>query len=259
MAEEYERVGLVKPEVFIYQLPPRVSNRAVRAADWNLANPDWRGRMRIIAKGEKCFIKLEDRISGELFATCPVDAFPGLAVESVSDSSRYFLLRLEDTSGKHAFVGLGFEDRGDAFDFNVALQDHFKWVKQSKQLAAEEASPAPHKDYSLKAGQKISVNLGKTALGSSEEPENKPKSAPLIGLTASGGLLPPPSSGTTRPVIQPQAFPTTSGTPSQQQQQKPQESPFGDDNWSDFTSFKADSGSSSNSKSSSGSGKWVQF
>ena len=30
MAEEYERVSLVKPEVFIYQLPPRVTNRALR-------------------------------------------------------------------------------------------------------------------------------------------------------------------------------------------------------------------------------------
>ena len=30
--------------------------------------------------------------------------------------------------GRHAFVGLGFEDRGDAFDFNVSLQDHFKCV-----------------------------------------------------------------------------------------------------------------------------------
>ena len=69
-----------------------------RAADWNLANPNWKGRLKIVAKKEKCIIKLEER-SGELFAMCPVDSHPGLAVEPVSDSSRYFVLRLEESSG----------------------------------------------------------------------------------------------------------------------------------------------------------------
>lgn len=30
-------------------------------------------------------------------------------------------------TGRSAFIGIGFGDRGDAFDFNVALQDHFKY------------------------------------------------------------------------------------------------------------------------------------
>lgn len=61
--------------------------------------------------------------SGELFGVAPVRRGQrAVVVEPVADSSRYFVLRLEDaTSGRHAFVGLGFAERGDAFDFNVAL------------------------------------------------------------------------------------------------------------------------------------------
>ena len=61
--------------------------------------------------------------SGDLFASCPVPfGQQQLAVEAAADSSRYFVLRLVDpTSGRHAFLGMGFAERGDAFDFNVAL------------------------------------------------------------------------------------------------------------------------------------------
>ena len=39
-------------------------------------------------------------IVGELFAQCPVDAYPGVAVEQVMDSSRYFVLKIQDGSGR---------------------------------------------------------------------------------------------------------------------------------------------------------------
>ena len=38
--------------------------------------------------------------SGDLFAQCPVDSYPGIAVEPVMDSSRYFVIRIKDPSGK---------------------------------------------------------------------------------------------------------------------------------------------------------------
>ena len=52
-----------------------------------------------MAKGPAVTIKLEDKTSGELFAQCPVDAYPGIAVEPVMDSSRYFVLRLVGDGG----------------------------------------------------------------------------------------------------------------------------------------------------------------
>ena len=97
-----------------------------RASDWKLDEPDWTGRLRVVARGQRCFLKLEDKTSGQLFAQCPVDKYPGVSVEAVSDSSRYFVLKIVSDAGQSAFIGVGFADRGDSFDLNVALQDHFK-------------------------------------------------------------------------------------------------------------------------------------
>ena len=80
--------------------------------------------------------------SGDLFAVAPIA--PGTraqVVEPVSDSSRNFVLRLADAAtGRHAFVGLGFAERPDAFDFNVALGDHDKHVRRAREI--EEARGA---------------------------------------------------------------------------------------------------------------------
>lgn len=72
-----------------------------RAANWNLAEPTWTGRMRLVARGNNVSLKLEDKMSGALFANCPVETYPGIAIESVSDSSRYFVIRVLDDNGKN--------------------------------------------------------------------------------------------------------------------------------------------------------------
>lgn len=123
---DYESVLLVKNEVFVYQLPPRQSNRGYRANDWGLDSPFWTGRLKVVAVGQDLIIRLEDRNTGQLFANCPVKEFPGIAIESVLDSSRYFVIRLVHDNGRTVFMGLGFTERIDSFDLNLAIQDHFK-------------------------------------------------------------------------------------------------------------------------------------
>ncbi|XP_007491696.1 adaptin ear-binding coat-associated protein 2 isoform X1 [Monodelphis domestica] len=187
---EYESVLCVKPEVHVYRIPPRATNRGYRAADWQLDQPSWSGRLRITAKGQMAYIKLEDKTSGELFAQAPVEQFPSIAVESVTDSSRYFVIRIEDESGRRAFIGVGFGDRGDAFDFNVALQDHFKWVKQQCEFAkqAQNPTPGPKLDLSFKEGQTIKLSIAniKKKEGAAGNTKSRPSSS------AGMSLLPPP-------------------------------------------------------------------
>ncbi|XP_024605544.1 adaptin ear-binding coat-associated protein 2 isoform X2 [Neophocaena asiaeorientalis asiaeorientalis] len=198
---EYESVLCVKPEVHVYRIPPRATNRGYRAAEWQLDQPSWSGRLRITAKGQVAYIKLEDRTSGELFAQAPVDQFPGTAVESVMDSSRYFVVRIEDGNGRRAFIGIGFGDRGDAFDFNVALQDHFKWVKQQCEFAKQAENPdqGPKLDLSFKEGQTIKLNIAnmKKKEGAAGPPRARPAS------TGGLSLLPPPPGGKTSTLIPP--------------------------------------------------------
>ncbi|EHB11245.1 Adaptin ear-binding coat-associated protein 1 [Heterocephalus glaber] len=188
---EYESVLCVKPDVSVYRIPPRASNRGYRASDWKLDQPDWTGRLRITSKGKIAYIKLEDKVSGELFAQAPVEQYPGIAVETVTDSSRYFVIRIQDGTGRSAFIGIGFTDRGDAFDFNVSLQDHFKWVKQETEISKEsqEMDSRPKLDLGFKEGQTIKLSIGN--ITTKKGGASKPRTAGAGGLS----LLPPPPGG----------------------------------------------------------------
>ncbi|KAI1307688.1 Adaptin ear-binding coat-associated protein 2 [Mortierella claussenii] len=189
--QDYESVLLVIRECYVYKVPPLASSRGHRAADWgDVDEPLWRGRLRIIAQGKKCFIRLEDGRTGELFATCPYEENKG-CVESVTDSSRYFVLRIED-QGRHAFIGLGFLDRSHAFDFNVTLQDHFKHLRAEEK--SEEMKKAgvqqPKLDFSLKEGQTLNLTIagGSGAGSGASGRRNRP---PRPAATEQDGVLPP--------------------------------------------------------------------
>lgn len=201
MSADYESVLLVKPQVFVYRIPPRPGARGYRADEWKLDQPDWTGRLKVVARDKALNIRLEDKTSGELFAMAPVDAHPGVAVEAVLDSSRYFVLRLMNEGSQTAFVGIGFQDRGDAFDFNVALQDHFKWLRQEEKAAevAAELDQGPKLNLGFKEGQTIKIQLNTRRAGDDGDNGGASKSRARPGARPEGGsmsvLLPPPPSG----------------------------------------------------------------
>lgn len=168
---------------------------------------------------------------GELFAVCKYDPNSN-SVEPVSDSSRYFVIRVENDRGQHSFIGLGFQERTTSFDFNVCLQDHLKHVQNEKEAdqRRREYDSQPKKDYSL-GGQHIVINLPGGAA------PVKPKTAGSGTSASAGGfsLPPPPGKGQAAPV----SFnppPQRQQQPQQQQQQQQQSV-----DWGDFNDFSTTS------------------
>ncbi|CCD73702.1 NECAP PHear domain-containing protein [Caenorhabditis elegans] len=184
---DYENVLMVKPKVFVYRIPP-IGTSGHKAADWNLDSPAWTGRMRLVAIGKRLEMRLEDGETCDLYAKCPIDAHPGNAIEAVSDSSRYFVIRLQNDNGQQAFVGCGFQERGDAFDFNVTLQDHFRYIERSAELEKQDLSAGPSLDLAFKEGQTISINIGKK----DKSAVSRPRPAPGASTGGLVPLLPPP-------------------------------------------------------------------
>ncbi|WFD01619.1 hypothetical protein MOBT1_000295 [Malassezia obtusa] len=202
MAEAFSSVLFVVRECYVYRVPPRSSAAGYRAGEWgDMETPLWKGRMRILEYSDRCEIRLEDGETGELFAAAPYDV-EGKSVEPVLDSSRYFVLRVESdapTPGQRrtAYIGVGFRERSQSFDFTVALQD---WTRRRKAVLAgandnnddDEAPPrpsphlpaGPKQDFSLHEGEMLSIKL----------PALKGKSAPHAAQTRPGFVLPPPPS-----------------------------------------------------------------
>jgi hypothetical protein len=164
----------------------------------------------------KVDILLEDPSTGALFAAAAYTA--PATVEPTTDSSRFFAVRVQDPSGKQkATLGIGFEERSEAFDFGVALQEarralnweshgqapkgvadggriQFGTGKGGLGVGGEEGEK---RDLSLKEGETITVNLSGTRFGrraarSGEGSSNRQEGEAGGGQSLKAFALPPP-------------------------------------------------------------------
>ena len=135
------------------------------------------------------------------------------------DSSRFFAIRVVGDGGRKAVLGIGFEERSEAFDFGISLQEVRKVSglespvsagggggppgkgppgsrKGSGQAAtaatltpsSKEAMVSPKKDFSLKEGQTIHIDLGR-------KHARPPRVSSGEETVESPGWIAPPSGG----------------------------------------------------------------
>lgn len=209
-----QRVLFIAPAVHVYNIPPLASTKGYTAAAWT-EDPKrhiFTARLRAIETAipqpgggaedqVKTDVVLEDPATGQLFAAAPYTS--AAVVEPALDSSRFFALRVQDDSGRKAVLGIGFEERSESFDFGVALQEARRALGLEQNpnngpgggggppaSAAESSKPEVKRDWSLKEGQTITVNLSGTKFGGRARTQQQDEpSAPL----SSFALAPPPS------------------------------------------------------------------
>ncbi|KAB2612580.1 hypothetical protein D8674_034896 [Pyrus ussuriensis x Pyrus communis] len=159
-AEALELVLFQVPECYVYLIPPRKSAASYR----------FYGILTVISKGEECIIRLEDKKTNELYARAFLRNGKPHLVEPVIDSSRYFVLRVEENI-----------ERTEAYDFQAALHDHMKYLDKKKTAKEMEQKfrQTSLVDYSLKEGETIVLQLKNVSENNSPEKKANQKE-PLI-------------------------------------------------------------------------------
>ena len=167
-----QRILFIAPSVHIYNIPPLTSTKGYVASSWTADNNKrqiFTARLRILETAIPAFnneetvktdVLLEDPSNGQLFAAAPYTV-PAV-VEQVLDSSRFFALRVQGEGGRKAVLGIGFEERSEAFDFSVALQEVRKTLgieddgKAGGKRVEKKEKVVEKKDFSLKGREKRS-------------------------------------------------------------------------------------------------------
>ncbi len=60
MDDTIEQTLFIAREATVYRIPPRPAAGGHRSGDWKVADKIFTGRLRVIAKGDLCEVRLED-------------------------------------------------------------------------------------------------------------------------------------------------------------------------------------------------------
>eukprot|EP01041_Mallomonas_annulata_P009249 gene9249-19199_t len=238
----FEQTLLTVQECFVYKVPPLRTASGHRAEDWGLDKPIFTGCLKVFQTDTKLKVSIYRFIDATtvlttpenitLFAECHIEVKPKeditAFVDAVIDSSRYYVVKIQDPKNptRSVFIGIGFREREVAFDFKNALNDYVRYVDRMAMaeqmahltVAAEEFEhqqqqhdnngqgsglTRPVSNLAIKEGDKIKVPIkgGKRRSGSGSGPSGG--SAGSTGVSGSSSssssglhsLRPPPPPG----------------------------------------------------------------
>jgi len=130
-----EHVLSTHPHVLLYpQIPKKRLATGHEARHWNVGEPKWQGRLKILVRESKALILQFIEFDAP---TVYLEAKPILLddiseakklmvfhIQKVTDSSRYFVIFVESPDKKQRFqIGFGFNQRSEAFDFQATMSD----------------------------------------------------------------------------------------------------------------------------------------
>lgn len=114
--------------------------------------------------GETCLVRFLNFDNQEYAKALIAENFRD-SVQKVVDSSRGYAIKLTSDDGRSMWVGIGFHDRNDAFDFFAAFEDFQKKREMERNPHLFKNINSKKIDFSLKPGQVIALNIGATGAG----------------------------------------------------------------------------------------------
>jgi hypothetical protein len=191
--EETTRTLTKIPQCFTFRVPPRGPQGY--SAKLLKENPMGNYALEIISKGKEAVIMLK-KPDGSVYCMSPIKPNGAECYEKSFDSSRYFVLRLEDPrTGKTGSIGMGFNKRDQALEFKVTVQDFLERVKREE---TNNASVETHQDtgeFKLEGTMKIKIKVPSGKKKKKKDKKDKKKSS---GGGISLSAPPPAASGRRR-------------------------------------------------------------